>query len=38
MEYEIQLFDVVDNSRLELVSDARIFELSTDQQKKTAVS
>ena len=34
MEYEIQLFDAVENSRLKLVSDARIFELSTDQQKK----
>lgn len=34
MEYEIQLFDAVENSRLKLVSDARIYELSTDQQKK----
>ena len=34
MEYEILLFDAVENSRLKLVSDARIFELSTDQQKK----
>lgn len=34
MEYEIQLFDAVENSRLKLVSDARIYELSPDQQKK----
>lgn len=34
MEYEIQLFDAVENSRLKLVSDARIYELSADQQKK----
>lgn len=34
MEYEIQLFDAVENSRLKLVSDARIYELTTAQQKK----
>lgn len=34
MEYEIQLFDAVENSRLKLVSDARIYELSDNQQKK----
>lgn len=34
MEYEIQLFDAVENSRLKLVSDARIYELSPEQQKK----
>lgn len=34
MEYEIQLFDAVENSRLKLVSDARIYELSTDRQEK----
>ncbi len=34
MEYEIQLFDAVENSRLKLVSDARIYELSANQQKK----
>ncbi|MDE5918494.1 MAG: hypothetical protein K2H05_03165 [Duncaniella sp.] len=34
MEYEIQLFDAVENSRLKLVSDVRIYELSADQQKK----
>lgn len=34
MEYEILLFDAVENSRLKLVSDARIYELSTDRQEK----
>lgn len=34
MEYEIQLFDAVENSRLKLVSDARIYELSTEQQNR----
>ena len=34
MEYEIQLFDAVENSRLKLVSDARIYELSIEQQNK----
>lgn len=34
MEYEILLFDAVENSRLKLVSDARIYELSPEQQKK----
>ena len=34
MEYEIQLFDAVENSRLKLVSDARIYELSPNQLKK----
>lgn len=34
MEYEIQLFDAVENSRLKLVSDARIYDLSANQQKK----
>lgn len=34
MEYEIQLFDAVDNSRLKLVSDARIYELTPSQQEK----
>ena len=34
MEYEILLFDAVENSRLNLVSDARIYELSPEQQKK----
>lgn len=34
MEYEIQLFDAVENSRLKLVSDARIYELTPSQQEK----
>lgn len=34
MEYEIQLFDAMENSRLKLVSDVRIYELTTEQQKK----
>lgn len=34
MEYEILLFDAVENSRLKLVSDARIYELSAGQQEK----
>lgn len=33
MEYEIQLFDAVENSRLKLVSDARIYELTPAQQE-----
>lgn len=34
MEYEIQLFDAVENSHLQLVSDARIYELTRSQQEK----
>ena len=34
MEYEIQLFDAVENSHLKLVSDARIYELAPAQQEK----
>ena len=34
MEYEIMLFDAVEDSRLKLVSDARIYELSPGQQEK----
>lgn len=34
MEYEIQLFDAVENSHLKLVSEARIYELSRSQQDK----
>lgn len=34
MEYEIQLFDAVENSNLKLVSDARIFDLSPSQQER----
>lgn len=34
MEYEIQLFDAVEDSGLELVSDLRIYELSSQQQSK----
>lgn len=34
MEYEIQLFDAVENSHLKLISDARIHELTPAQQEK----
>lgn len=34
MEYEIQLFDAVESSRLQLVSDLRIYELSPEQQSQ----
>lgn len=34
MEYEIQLFDAVESSGLQLISDLRIFELSPQQQNK----
>lgn len=34
MEYEIQLFDAVENSRLKLVSDARVYQLTPSQQEK----
>ena len=34
VEYEIQLYDAVENSHLELVSDARIYTLSPAQQEK----
>ena len=34
MEYEIQLFDAVESSRLQLVSDLRIYELSHEQQSQ----
>lgn len=34
MEYEILLFDAVENSHLKLVSDARIYELTPSQQEK----
>lgn len=34
MEYEIQLFDAVENTRLKLVSDARIHSLTRSQQEK----
>ncbi len=34
MEYEIMLFDAVENSRLKLISDARIYDLSPSQQEK----
>lgn len=34
MEYEIQLFDAVENSHLKLVSDARLYELTPAQQEK----
>ena len=33
-EYEIQLFDAVESSRLQLISDRRIYELSPQQQNK----
>ena len=34
MEYEIQLFDAVENSHLKLVSDARIHDLTPSQKEK----
>lgn len=34
MEYEIQLFDAVENSHLKLISDAKIYELTPAQQEK----
>lgn len=34
MEYEIMLYDAVENSNLKLISDARIYELSPSQQEK----
>ena len=34
MEYEIQLFDAVESSRLQLVSDRRIYELTPQQQSR----
>ena len=34
MEYEIQLFDAVEASRLKLISDYRIHELTPQQQSK----
>ena len=34
MEYEIQLYDAVETSGLQLVSDMRIFELSPEEQSK----
>lgn len=34
MEYEIQLFDAIEKSRLKLVSDMKIYELSQSQQSK----
>ncbi len=34
MEYEIQLFDAVDSSRLKLISDRRIYELDNSRKSK----
>ena len=34
MEYEIQLFDAVESSRLQLISDRRIYELTPEQQNR----
>lgn len=34
MEHEIQLYDAVENSDLQLVNDARIYEMSQSQQEK----
>lgn len=34
MEYEIQLYDAVESSRLQLISDRRIYELTQQQQNK----
>jgi hypothetical protein len=37
MQYEIQLFDAVENSRLKLVSDMRIENLTPSQQSKLLI-
>ena len=37
MEYEIQLFDAIDGSRLKLVNDMRIDELTSAQQSKLLI-
>jgi hypothetical protein len=37
MEYEIQLFDAVEGSRLKLVNDMRINELTSAQQSKLLI-
>ena len=34
MEYEIQLFDAVESSHLQMVNDRRLFELSPEQQQE----
>ena len=34
MEYEIQLFDAVEKSRLQLISDRRVYELTPQQQSQ----
>jgi len=34
MEYEIQLYDAIESSKLQLVSDLRIYELTSEQQKR----
>lgn len=34
MEYEIQLYDAVESSRLQLISDRRIYELTPQQQNR----
>lgn len=37
MKYEIMLFDAVEASRLQLISDMRIYELSPEQQSKLLI-
>ena len=37
MEYEIMLFDAVEASRLQLVSDMRLYELTSEQQSKLLI-
>lgn len=37
MEYQIQLYDAVENSNLKLISDARIYELTPSQQEKLLI-
>ncbi len=37
MEYEIMLFDAVEASRLQLVSDMRLYELTQEQQSKLLI-
>lgn len=37
MEYEIMLYDAIEESRLKMVSDMRIYDLSAEQQAKLLI-
>ena len=37
MEYEIQLFNAVESSQLQMVNDRRLFELSPEQQQELLI-